>query len=363
MSVNLKQIAELVSGEIVGDPSTVVSGVSSINEAGPGDLVFADSKQNLSIAESSAAAAVLTRHQSPSCAKPVVMVSDPRQAFAAVLKLFAPKLDVEPGIHEAAYVAPSVRVGQNVSVGFCAYVGANAALGDNVTISPFAYVGEGVTVEEGSVIYPHVTLYPGCRIGRNVFIHSGCVIGADGFGYHQVNGRHQKVTHIGGVIIEDDVEIGANVTIDRASTGYTQIGQGTKIDNLCHVAHNVRIGPNCILVAQVGISGSVDVGANVVLAGQAGVKDHVRIGDNSQIAARAGIISDIKPGSKIAGYPSRPYGDEMRIWASLSRLPELIRHVKVLEARLAALEGQGGEDVSAGEPAPTGDPGLESDLP
>ncbi len=347
MTLNLKQIADLVSGEVLGDPGTLVYGVSSITDAGPGDLVFADSRQHLSEAERSPAAAVLTKHHPDNCAKPLVMVPDPRAAFSQVLELFAPASHVDPGVHPAACVAASARVSPDACVGHAAYVGDDALIESGAVISPFAFVGAGVTVGEGTVLFPHVTVYPGCRIGRRVIVHSGSVIGADGFGYTQSSGTHNKVLHIGGVLIDDDVEIGANVTIDRARTGFTEIGAGTKIDNLVHVAHNVKIGRNSIIIAQVGISGSCTVGDNVLLAGQVGLKDHVKVGDGTQVAARAGLISDIPAGSKVAGYPARPFGEEMRIWASLSRLPDLVKQVRALEAEVRELRGRlSGDDDS-----------------
>ncbi len=340
MTVNLRQIAELVSGEIVGDPDTIVSGVSSIDDARPGDLVFAESPKHLSIAQQSAAAAVLTRHQPENPAKPMVMVPNPRLAFSRVLQMFAPAVKEQPGIRPTAYVAPGASVSPEACVGHCAYIGERAVIERGAVISPFTYVGDDVTVGEDSFLYPHVVVYPGTRIGRRVNIHAGSVIGADGFGYNPSESGHQKVPHIGGVIIGDDVEIGSCVTIDRARTGFTEIGAGTKIDNLVHVAHNVRIGRNCIIIAQVGISGSCVIGDGVLLAGQVGIKNHVKVGDGAQVAARAGLISDIPPGAKIAGYPARPYGEEMRIWASLTRLPEMVKQVRALEQRVAELEQQ-----------------------
>ncbi|MCC6484003.1 MAG: UDP-3-O-(3-hydroxymyristoyl)glucosamine N-acyltransferase [Armatimonadetes bacterium] len=340
MTVSLQQIADLVSGQLFGDPQTTVSGVSSIAEAGPGDLVFAESRRHVHEAESSAAAAVLTRHEPESGAKPAVVVSDPRTAFAAVLEWFAPKITGEPGVDPTARVHESAQLGENVSIGYNTFVGADVQIGAGVVILPFCYIGDGVRIGENTVINPHVTIYPTCRIGSRVIIHSGAVIGADGFGFNQVEGTHQKIPHIGSVLIHDDVEIGANVTIDRSRTGSTEIGEGTKIDNLVHVAHNVKVGRNCIIVAQVGISGSVVVGDNVILAGQAGVKDHVTIGDGAQVAARAGIIADVSKGSRIAGFPARSYGDQMRIWASLPNLPKLIKQVQALESRVNELQAQ-----------------------
>lgn len=347
MTVSLKQIADLVSGEIVGDPGTVVSGVSSIPDAGPGDLVFAESSRLLEAAQNSPAAAVLTRHRAESAGKPLVVVSDPRSAFATVLKLFVTDTGLEPGVHESAHVSPTASLGDGVSVGFCCYIGDGVALGSNVTVLPFTFIGQGSKIGDNSLLYPHVTIYPGCTIGQRVILHSGAVIGADGFGYNQSEGEHVKIPHIGGVLIEDDVEVGANVTIDRSRTGNTVIGRGTKIDNLVHIAHNVKIGRNCIIIAQVGLSGSVTVGDNVILAGQVGVKDHVRIGENSLIGAKSGIISDIPPGSKIAGFPARRYGEQMRIWANLTRLPELAGKVRELEEKLDQLQSRLGE---AGDP-------------
>lgn len=348
MTISLGQIAALVSGELVGDPETPILGISSIGDAKPGDVVFAESARLLQDAERSQASAVITRKNATSGTKPVVKVSNPRVAFATVLDLFSPQPEAQPGIHPSAFIDPSADIAADASIGFCARIGRNVQIGSGCVVHPFAFVGSQVTMGEGCVIHPHVTLYPHCEIGSRVVIHAGSVIGSDGFGYNFVDGQHQKVTHIGGVKIGDDVEIGANVTVDRARTGYTEIGSGTKIDNLVHVAHNVTIGRNCILVAQVGISGSVTIGNCVTLAGQAGVKDHVSIGDGSVVAARAGIISDIPEGSKIAGFPARPYGEEMRVWASVGHLPEILRQMKALQKRVDELEkGAGGEGEDA----------------
>ncbi len=339
MTVNLKEIADLVAGQVLGDPATEVSGVSSIGEAGPGDLVFAESLRHLQDAQNSPAAAVLTRHQPAGPAKPAVMVKNPREAFAAVLELFAPKLlAAVPGVHPGAHVAPTAEIAKHASIGFGVWIGEHARIGEGAVIMPLSYIDDGVVVGDYSVFHPHVTIKSGTVVGKRVILHSGVVIGADGFGYNQVGGAHKKIPHIGGVIIEDDVEIGANSTVDRSRTGFTEIGSGTKIDNLVHVAHNVKIGKNCIVVAQVGISGSVVIGHGVIIAGQAGIKDNVKIGDGVQIAARSGIISDIASGAKVAGFPARSYGDEMRIWACLSHLPALVKQVKTLEARIVELE-------------------------
>ncbi|MEI6914319.1 MAG: UDP-3-O-(3-hydroxymyristoyl)glucosamine N-acyltransferase [Armatimonadota bacterium] len=338
MTVNLQQIADLVSGKVYGDPGTIVNGVSSIPEAGPGDLVFAESDRLLRDAEGSAAAAVLTNTKVQHTDKPAVAVDDPRTAFAVVLELFAPKLNVKAGIDDTARVAPTATVGDNASIGFNCYIGQDVSIGQGALILPFCYIGDGVRIGDGCILHPHVTIYPTCIVGNRVIIHSGAVIGADGFGFNQIDGKHQKIPHIGSVFIDDDVEIGANVTIDRSCTGLTEIGAGTKIDNLVHVAHNCKVGKNCIIVAQVGISGSVTLEDYVVLAGQVGVKDHVTIGAGAQVAAKAGIIANVPRGAKIAGFPAKAYGDQMRIWASLPKLPDITKQLQALEIRMAELE-------------------------
>lgn len=344
MQTTLGQLAALVEGSVEGDETIFIHGISSIEDAEDGDITFAENDKLLDSATRSRASAVIA---SASAArggaagqKPLIRVKDPRFAFAQVLRIFAPQPKAYQGIHPTAVIGADPSFGQNASVHALAFIGDNVTLGDNCVIYPFAYVGDNVTLGNNCVIYPHVVLHDDTEIGSGVVVHSGSVLGTDGFGYMFIENRHYKIPQIGRVIVDDDVEIGANVTIDRARTGSTRIGAGTKIDNLVHIGHNVSVGKNCVIVAQVGVSGSVDIGNGVILAGQVGIKDHVKIGDGSIVAAKTGVIGDLPAQSFVSGMYGRPHGPEMRAQAVYAKLPELNKQIRDLEARLAALEAR-----------------------
>jgi UDP-3-O-[3-hydroxymyristoyl] glucosamine N-acyltransferase len=340
MRTTVRELSELVGGELHGDGSCEITGVSSIEEAMPGDLVFAQDSRYLRAAGASAASAIVAPPTSRNTGKPLILVEDPKYAFARILQVFAPSVRVSPGIDPGAHVGSGFNSGIDVSVQFGSFIGENVTMGDRVTISPHAYIADDVKIGSDVVIHPFVAVHQGVEIGDRVTIHSGTVIGSDGFGYVMVDAAHQKIPQIGNVVIGDDVEIGANTAIDRARTGSTIIGSGAKIDNLVHIAHNVKIGRNCLVIALVGVAGSVNIGDGVTLAGQAGVKDHVDIGDNVVVAARAGVIGDIAPGSQVSGFPARDHREQMRATAAMHRVPELLKQISRLEERIAALEGQ-----------------------
>ena len=356
MQTTVGQLAALIEGSVEGDGSIAIRGISSIEDAEDGDVTFAENDKLLSSAGRSRASAVIAHANSPVSAahsggKPLIRVKNPRFAFAQVLRIFAPEPKVYKGIHPTAILGENVSIGRNASVHALAVVGDNVRLGENCVIYPFVYVGDNVSIGDNCVIYPHVVLHDDTEIGNAVVIHSGSVLGTDGFGYMFIENRHYKIPQIGRVIVEDDVEIGANVTIDKARTGSTRIGTGTKIDNLVHIGHNVTVGRNCVIVAQVGVSGSVDIGDGVILAGQVGVKDHVTIGDGSIVAAKAGVISDLPPQSFVSGMYSRPHGQEMRAQALYGKLPDLNKQIKKLEDRLAALETDLAKEKAKGKGA------------
>ncbi|MBI3638116.1 MAG: UDP-3-O-(3-hydroxymyristoyl)glucosamine N-acyltransferase, partial [Candidatus Rokubacteria bacterium] len=264
----------------------------------------------------------------------------PREALAQLLAMFHPARLVAPGIHARAVVAAEATVDPTASVAALAVVEAGARVGARVRIAPGAYVGPGVIIGDDSVLHPDVVVCEGCRVGRRVVLHPGVVLGADGFGYIFGASGHRKIPQVGGVVIEDDVEIGANTTVDRAMLGDTVVRRGTKIDNLVQVAHNVDIGEDCILAAQVGIAGTSRVGKNAILLGQVGVGDHVTIGDGAVLAAQSGTTHDVPAGAKMSGSWARPMAQTRRIWLLEADLPELVRRVRDLEKRLAALEGE-----------------------
>jgi UDP-3-O-[3-hydroxymyristoyl] glucosamine N-acyltransferase len=335
----VEELAALVDGFVEGDGNVLIRGIANIEDARAGDVTFAENAKLLDTAARSDASAVIAPQNGPWIAKPLIRVKNPRFAFAQVLRIFAPEPKIFKGIHQTAVIGENPQFGDNVSIHANAVVGDGAKIGKNSVIYPFTYVGDNVTIGDNCVIYPHVTLHDNTEVGNGVVIHSGTVLGTDGFGYMFIDDRHYKIPQIGRVIIEDDVEIGANVTIDKARTGSTTIGRGSKIDNLVHIAHNCTIGRNCVIVAQVGVSGSVTIGNGVILAGQAGIKDHVTIGDGVIVGAKSGVIGDLAPGSFVSGRYGRPHQSEMRKMVEMERLPGLQKRLKALEKRLAQLEG------------------------
>lgn len=338
MQITLQKLAELIDGEVIGNNSTIITGIADIQDAVEGDVVFAESQKLLDAAVESKASAIITLPSLPPINLPRINCSNPRYAFAKALEVFVPKRFKQNGINPNSFIGENVQIGNNPSIGYGAYIGSNTIIGSNVWIHPHTYIGEDVEIGDNSIIHPFVAIYDSVTIKNNVIIHSGTVIGADGFGYTRIANKHYKIPQIGKVIIGDDVEIGANVTIDRARTGKMQIGRGTKIDNLVHIAHNVVIGEDCIIVAQVGISGSVNIGNRVMLTGQAGVIDHVVIGDDAILCGRAGVIGNIEAGSFVSGYPARPHKEQMKLHAAQKKLPSLLRTIKDLEHRIKELE-------------------------
>lgn len=347
------ELAAFLGGEVVGDPGTAIRGAAAIEEAGPGDVTFALDERFLARAEASEAAAVIAPPALSSDRKTLVRVENPRFAFAQALHLFAPPAPrPPPGIHPTAVVAPDAVLGAEVAVGAHAVVEAGAVLGDGAVVHAGAHVGAGARVGPHSEIGPRAVLCHRVEVGASCVIGPGTVIGSDGFGFVERDGVHHKIPQVGTVVIEDDVEIGALCAIDRAVTGETRIGAGTKMDNLVHVGHNVRIGRRCLVVAQVGISGSVTVGDRVVLAGQTGVGGHLTIGDGAVVAAKSGVTKSIPPGQYVSGFPARPHTEEKKIKVSMGRLPEtvrrvghLMRAVQRLARRIERLEATSREPV------------------
>jgi UDP-3-O-[3-hydroxymyristoyl] glucosamine N-acyltransferase len=272
--------------------------------------------------------------------KPCIRVERVKLAFIRALELFAPGEGPAPGVHPTAVIGEGVSLGEGVRVGAFAVIGDGARLGERTIIDAHAVLGEQVETGPDCRVRPHAVLYPRTVLGARVTVHSGAVIGADGYGYEWDGRRHRKVPQIGRVRLCDDVEVGANSTIDRATTGETVIGPGTKIDNLVQIGHNVRTGAHCLIISQTGIAGSAKLGNGVVLAGQVGVKDHIEIGDGVQAAGKSGVWGSQPPGVVISGHPARPHREQVRIEAALGKLPELMRRVRELERRLAAREGE-----------------------
>lgn len=340
MVKKLSEICELVGGNLIGDGDILIYGVAGIKEAREGEITFVANPRYLSQIYRTQASAIIIWEGTQYNGRPMIQVSNPYFAFVKVVEAFSDKaLKRGKGIHPTAIIGENVKIGSDAWIQAYSFIGDNAEIGDEVVISPFVYIGENTKVGSQTYIYPMVTIRENIEIGERVIVHSGTVIGSDGFGFAKVSDRHHKVPQIGTVIIKDDVEIGANVSIDRATIGETIIGRGTKIDNLVQIAHNVVVGEDCLIVAQVGIAGSAEIKDRVTLGGQAGVVGHITIGEDAQFAARAGISKNIPSGSCVwSGTPAMPHTKELRLQASMRKLPELISQVRAMESRIIALE-------------------------
>lgn len=340
MSYHVAEIARLVGGTMTGNAALVLSDVNSLELAKPDELSFISSPKHFKEAERSRAGCVIAPPGFISTTKTVITTDRPKVAFVKMMWLFHPDQAAAPGSHPTAVVDPTATIGKDVSIGPLATVGRNAKIGDRVRIGPSVMIGEGVSIGLEARLYPNVALYHGVVIGARVIVHAGTVIGADGFGFVFEEGRHLKVPQLGNVVIEDDVEIGANCTIDRATFGSTIIRRGTKTDNLVHIAHNVSVGEHSLLVAQVGVAGSSKIGSYVTLAGQVGVADNAMIGDRVTVAGQSGVVSGqkIDPNQTVWGLPARPIEETKEELAALMLLPKLRERIHQLEARLEILE-------------------------
>jgi len=346
MQMTLKEIADFLGGEVFGDEKTIINGVCGIKEAEKGQITFlANPRYSHLISQTRASAIIVSRDTKftpPQHAgagftalKPLICVDNPSLAFARIVEKFHPRKSVHPrGIHPAAIIAKSAKLGSNVSIGAYTVVEENVVIGDNTIIYPGCFIGRDTQIGNDTLIYANVSIREGISVGSRVVIQSGSVIGSDGFGFITQQGKHERIPQIGTVVIEDDVEIGANVTVDRARFDKTIIGKGTKIDNLVQIAHNVVIGQNCIIIAQVGISGSTSLGNNVTLAGQAGLVGHITIGDNAIVAAQSGVSKSVPPDTVVWGYPAKPQSIAKRINACIQNLPRLYKTVAELKKRL-----------------------------
>lgn len=338
--MKLKEIAALLNGEIIGNPDIEITGVSGIKEANEGDITFVSSAKYIKDLSGTRASCVIVKEPIADIEIAQLRVSNPYLVFAKLLKHFYVKQKAPIGISKDAIVSDKTEIGTDVSIFPFAFLSDGVSIGDRTVIYPYVFIGENTTIGEQCIIYPNVTLRENVKIGNRVIIHSGSVIGSDGFGYVFGEGRHYKIPQVGGVIIEDDVEIGSNVSVDRATLGNTVIGKGTKIDNLVQIAHNVKIGENSIIVAQVGIGGSSEIGNFVYLAGQVGVADHVKIDSETMIGAQSGIMGHVTKGV-YSGTPAIPHRDWLKAQALFAKLPELYKRIKELEEKIKKLEGGG----------------------
>lgn len=338
MEKTLEELAVLLNGKLeTQDPTMKIYGVNGLIEASAQDISFAV-EPHIEASVASKAGAIILGFDAPAyTAKPVIRVENPRAAFAQLLALFRAPEEVTRVISPYAFVAPTAKLGKNVAIMPCAVIDEGAIIGDNTVVYSHVYVGKNVKVGEDCTFYPSVTIRENCEIGHRVILQAGCVIGGDGFGYITTNGKHSKVLQVGNVVIGDDVEIGNNTCIDRATAGSTVVGAGTKIDNLVHLGHNDVLGENCMVVAQVGLSGSTKVGNNVTFAGQTGSVGHIEIGDNCVFAARSGITSNVVAGSICAGFPAIGHKAWLKQEVQLRRVGDLAKKVKALEKALAEL--------------------------
>jgi len=325
------EIAKELGGEVIGDASLKLTGFAPATAARPGDLTFAENETFFQKAEQSAAAAILIDGPFASTRKALIRVANARIAFARVLPLFFPERTFAPGVDATAVVAKSAQIDPTAHIGPHCVVGEKASIGQGVVLQGGNHVGNHCIIGAQSRLFPNVVLYDQTQIGQRVRIHAGAVIGSDGFGYVFDSGHHRKVPQVGQVIVQDDVEIGANVAIDRGALGPTLIGKGTKIDNLVQIAHNVSIGEHSLVVAQVGIAGSTKIGQYTTLAGQVGIAGHLKIGNKVIIAAQSGVMHDVPDGAKWLGAPAQPDRQAKRQMIALQHLPDLLRRVSELE--------------------------------
>lgn len=338
MNASLNEIALLVGGTIIGDENTIISRLSPINDIVSGALIFANDNALLQLAEQSEAAAILVNINATSSIKPLIQVAHPFKAFIQLLEYFYPAKKPVAGIHPTAVIAEDAILGKDVTIGPFVTIESGVTIGDNCVIKSHVSINSDVTIGAHTILHPHVTIYDQCQIGARVIIHASSVIGSDGFGYIFVDGHHQKVPHVGHVIIGDDVEIGANTVIDRATLGATTIGAGTKIDNLVQIAHSVTLGKHNILCAFTGIAGSSTSGNHVVFAANVGVSDHVVIDDNVILGARSGVASNKRLREGIyLGSPARPKDKALEYEFSVTRIPFMRKKLNALEEQVAQL--------------------------
>ncbi len=359
MTMRLRELADRLECRLVGDGEIEVRGLAPFDGAGEGDLAFVTNPQDLQRLGASRASALILKEPGAPCSRPVLLAGDPYLAFVRALRLFHPPDVPTPGVHPSSVVRDGVRLAEGVAIGALSYVEEGVVIGPRSVIGPQVYIGKGSRLGADCQIYPQVMIREGVEIGDRVIIHSGAVIGSDGFGYlRDRRGVRIKIPQVGRVVLEDDVEIGANVTIDRATMGVTRVRRGSKIDNLVQIAHNVTVGEDTVVAAQTGISGSTKIGGRVTLAGQVGIVDHVEIGDDVTVGAQAGVTKNIPPGAVWLGSPAVPHLEFKRGLAAVNRLPRLLKLIQRIDARLMALEdavGQHRDLAASAEPSAEGE--------
>jgi UDP-3-O-[3-hydroxymyristoyl] glucosamine N-acyltransferase len=333
--MKISELAKLLGGTLHGEEGREVYDVAALGTAGPDELTYAEGAKSLELAAASQAGCILVPEGCVLTGRATIGVANPKLAFVRAAQVLCPPRKLSPGVHVTAVIAPDARIAEDVVI--CPYV----VIEPRVVVGQGTYLGVGVCLGEGAqigshcVLYPRVSVYSGARIGNRVILHSGVVIGSDGFGYVFAEDHYEKFPQRGGVVIEDDVEIGSNSAVDRGSLGVTVIGQGSKIDNLVQIAHNVKVGRHCVIAAQSGISGSAEIDDYVVMGGQVGVADHVRIEERAMIGGQAGIFRTIRRGTKVWGTPARPLDEFKKVYAQLANLPNLSRKVKEISEQLS----------------------------
>ncbi len=333
------EIAKIVEGELCGDASVEIKGFSGLKEAQEGDLSFVANPKYSALAQETKASAIIVPRDMSLPGKIFIRTDNPSLAFSRIVSLFVEETAVAlKGVHPTAIIAKDATIGKDVALGPYVVIEPNVVIGDRTEIHAGCYVGHKTVIGRDCRIYPNVTVRESVFLGDRVVVHSGTVIGCDGFGYIPVDGKHQKIPQVGTVVIEDDVEIGSCVAIDRARFDQTRVGRGTKIDNLVQIAHNVLIGEDCIIVSQSGISGSVKIGKGAILAGQAGIAGHLTIGDGAIVSAKAGVSKSIPANTQVTGYPARPIGKMMEINAHVQLLPKYVKTIQELKKKIEELE-------------------------
>ena len=334
MNLTIAEIAKQLDGEVLGDASAVLTGFAAAENARAGDLTFAEKAEYFAIAEQSAATAIIASKEFSSASKTVIRVTNPRVAYAKAVAIFFPEPKFVTGIHPTAAIADTAQIHPTAHIGPHSTIGERVKIGAGCVLMAGNFIGEDSAIGDGTKLFPNVTVYSRTKIGQRVRIHAGTVIGSDGFGYVFDAGVHRKVPQVGNVVIGDDVEIGANVSIDRAALGSTVIGKGTKIDNLVHIAHNVEIGEHSILCGQIGIAGSAKLGSYVVMAGQVGIAGHLKIGDRVTVLSQAGVMHNIPDGETWMGTPAQPDRQAKRVMIAAQRLPDTLKKIAALERKL-----------------------------
>jgi len=342
--ITLADLAGKLGGDLDGDPEVTVSGVAPLNTAGPDQISFLANARYRSELETTLAAGVIVSRKAVASGLNLIRVDDPYLGFAMAMELFFSEPYEAMGVSDKAFVHQKARIGDEPSIHPFAVVCQDARIGTRVTLMSGAYVGPGVTVGDNTVIHPNVVLERNVLVGNNVIIHAGAVVGSDGFGFARTGGRHKKIVHAGTVRIEDDVEIGAGCTIDRAVMGETVVGKGSKLDNLIQIGHNVRIGPNCILVTQVAIGGSSELEDNVTMAGQSAVAGHLKVASGAVVMGRTGVTKNVPPGAHVAGYPAIDAKDWRKAAAVFAKLDDLRKRIFRLEKELKKVGGEKREE-------------------